>query len=102
MPTEMWMLKDFKIQITEKTIVEKGEIALNEQFHLFPQCFPIFFFSLLTFSQTSCGFTCLLYKSFENALGKGEIACNTCLENFIQFSLNLKLSSANCFSLGVS
>ena len=25
-------------------VVEKGEIAHVEQFHLFAQCFPIFFF----------------------------------------------------------
>ena len=25
-------------------MVEKGEIAQNEQFHLFPPCFPIAFF----------------------------------------------------------
>ena len=30
----------------------------------------------LTLSQTSPGFKCLLYKSFENTVGKGEIACN--------------------------
>ena len=40
----------------------KGEIARNEQFLLFPQCFP------------------------------------TCLDNFLSFSSNLKLSSANSFS----
>ena len=28
----------------------------------------------LTLSQTSPGFTCLQYKSFENTVGKGEIA----------------------------
>ena len=27
-----------------QNIVEKGEIALFEQFHLFPQCFPKAFF----------------------------------------------------------
>ena len=45
MTTQMWLLKDFKIQIAWENIVEKGEIAQNEQFHLFPQCFPkaIFF-----------------------------------------------------------
>ena len=31
-----------------ENIVEKGEIAHFEQFHLFPQCFPkAFFFSVL-------------------------------------------------------
>ena len=31
-----------------ENIVEKGEIAQDEQFHLFPQCFPkAFFFRVL-------------------------------------------------------
>ena len=29
-----------------ENIVEKGEIAQNEQFHLFPQCFPKAFSSM--------------------------------------------------------
>ena len=62
----------------------------------------------LTLSQTSPGFSCLQYKSFENTAGKGEIAqaippfptvFSTCLESFLPFSINLKLSSANYFSL---
>ena len=36
----------------------------------------------LTLSQTSPGFTCLKYKSFENTVGKGEIARN---EQFLLF-----------------
>ena len=52
---------------------------------------------------------CLLNKCFENTVGKGEIALkeqfllfplfSTRLENFLPFSLNLKLLSANSFSL---
>ena len=49
-------------------------------------------------------------KSFENTMGKGEIALNeqillfpqcflTVLKNFMPFSSNLKLSSATSFSL---
>ena len=48
-------------------------------------------------------------KPFENNVGKGEIAPNeqfllfpvfsTCLDNCLPFSSNLKLSSANSFSL---
>ena len=37
----------------------------------------------LTLSQTTLVFTCLQYKSFENTVGKGEIACN---EQFLLFS----------------
>ena len=55
-------------------------------------------------------FTCLQRKSFENTVGKGEIALNeqfllfptvfsTRLANFLLFSSDLKLSSANSFSL---
>ena len=43
--TEMWLLKDFlKDTDCKENIVEKGEIAQNEQFHFFPQCFPKPFF----------------------------------------------------------
>ena len=49
---------------------------------------------------------CLQYKSFENTVGKGEIARNEqflffllYLDNFLPFSSNLELSSANSFSL---
>ena len=39
-------------------------------------------------------------KPFENTVGKGEIAGNdNFLDNFLPFSSNLKLSSANSFSL---
>ena len=38
--TEMWLLKEFKIQIAQKTLWKKSEIAHFEQFHRFPQCFP--------------------------------------------------------------
>ena len=55
-------------------------------------------------------FTCLQDKSFENTVGKGEIARNeqfllfpqwfsTLLENLLPFSFNLELSFANSFSL---
>ena len=51
-------------------------------------------------------------QPFENTVGKGEIARNeqfilypvffTCLENFLLFSSNFKLSSADCFNLDLS
>ena len=55
-------------------------------------------------------FTCLQYKSFENTVGKEEIARNekfllfsqcfpSYLEIFVPFSLNLELPSANSFNL---
>ena len=56
------------------------------------------------------GFPCLKYKSFENTVEKGEIArheqfllfpavFSIRLKNFLPFSPNIKLSSANSFSL---
>ena len=52
---------------------------------------------------------CLQYKSFENTVGKGEIACyeqflffpvySTHLKSFLPFPANFKLSSTNSFSL---
>ena len=64
----------------------------------------------LTLSQTSPDFfTCLQHKSFENTVGKGEIArneqfllfpqCFLPFKKILPFSLNLKLSFANSFSL---
>ena len=69
--------------------VGKGEIARNGQFLLFPQCFLPFWTTStfraflpsnkgLTHSQTtSFFFTCLQYKSFENTVGKEDIARNS-------------------------
>ena len=113
--------------------VGKGEIARNKQFLLFPQCFSTHldnflpfssnlrlssanYFSLeesnglktngvmLTLSQPSPASMCLQYKSFESAVGKGEISpfptvFPTHLKNFLPFSSKLKLPSANSFSL---
>ena len=41
--TKMWQLKNFKIQKLSKHCGKRW-IAYFEQFHLFPQCFPIAFF----------------------------------------------------------
>ena len=86
-------------------MVRKGEIAVNQHFLHFPQCF----LSHKPFPKKALVFTCLQYKSFENTVGKGETARNKqfllfpvfsiLLENFLPFSSNLKLSSANPFSL---
>ena len=43
----------------------------------------------LTLSKTSPGFTCLQYKSFENTVGKGEIACNEKFLLFLQCFLSV-------------
>ena len=44
----MWAIKGFLETNCIENIVEKGEIAHFEQFHLFPQCFrKAFFFSVL-------------------------------------------------------
>ena len=63
----------------------KGEIAHFEQFLFFPHYFSrAFFFNVLklvyiwrkglTLSKQALIFTCLQYNSFENTVGKGEIA----------------------------
>ena len=63
------------------------------------------FSSFYTFPNQALFFTCLSYKSFENTVGKGEIARNerflfsTLWENFLPVLFNLKLSSTNSFSL---
>ena len=62
------------------------------------------------FPKQTLVFTCLQYMSFENTVGKGEIAHNeqfllfssmfsSHLDNFLPVSSDLKLSSANPFSL---
>ena len=66
-------------------------------------------FAELTHSHTMTPFEALGNKPFENTVGKGEIARNeqfllfpvfsTHLDNFRPFLSNLKLSSANSFSL---
>ena len=69
-------------------------------------------YGLNPFPKQALVFMSLQYKSFEITVGKGEIAWteqfllvtfptvfSTRLENFLPFSSNLKLSSANSFSL---
>ena len=95
--------------------VGKGEIARYEQFLLFPQCFQKACFQGASkgvvvwkwiklkkpFPKKALVFICPLYKSFENTMGKGEIACkeqfllfSQCVlpgfENFLPFASNLK------------
>ena len=62
--------------------VGKGEITCNEQFLLFPLC-------LLPFLRT---FIKLVISPFSTVF-------STLLENFLPFSSNLELSSANSFTL---
>ena len=52
--------------------------------NLWPDLFN--FYNSLTLAQTSPGFTRLQYKSFENTVGKEEIACNEQFLLFPQFS----------------
>ena len=67
--------------------VGKGEIAGYEQFLLFPQCFQkacfleaskgvIVWEWVKPFPNNPFFFTCLQKTSFENTVGKGEIALN--------------------------
>ena len=106
----------------EENTVGKGEIARKEQSLLFPQCFNLrhilqicknkgLFGKGLTLSQTGPGFYVSAIHVFnENTVGKGEIACNeqfllfptlfsTHFRSFLPLASNLKLSSADAFSL---
>ena len=65
-PSKPWLYVS-AVQVFLKKTAGKGEIAHNEQFLLFPKCFPF-------------------PKVF-----------STCLKNFLPFSSNLQLSSANSF-----
>ena len=69
--------------------------------------------SLVPFPKQALVFTCLQYKSFENTVGKGDIARNEqfllfpqCFQPFLQncppFSSDLELLSVNSFNMEVS
>ena len=77
--------------------------------YMYVICTFHYFFSLTLYKQALV-FTCLQYKSFENTVGKGEIARNeqfllfpqcffTHSENCLPFSSNMKLLSADSLSL---
>ena len=72
--------------------------------------FRLIYLAGYAYPKETLVFTCLHYKSFENTVGKGEIACDEefllCCTVFstdfgivLPFSSSLKLSSANFFSL---
>ena len=63
------------------------------------------FICFKTHSHTMTPFDAPRNQPFENTVGKEEIAHNafpTSLENFLLFSSNSKLSSADCFNLDQS
>ena len=73
---------------------------------VFCKCFCLYVTFCYLVKSKNLIFVCLLYKSFENTVGKGEIAHNeqffpfrkvfsTLLGNFLPFSSNLKLFSSN-------
>ena len=74
--------------IAIENIVRKGEIACNNQFLLFSQCFLPYmaliyhFKCTLTHSHTMTPFDASGKQAFENSVGKGEIARN---EQFLLF-----------------
>ena len=85
--------------------------GLNVHLHLFLigslKCWTIVqSISCEPFPKQSLGFTRWQSKSFENTVAKGENACDTqfllfptVFSNFLPFSSNSKLLSANSFSL---
>ena len=57
--------------------MDNEEDACDQHFLLFQECFLSLLSHILTLSQKqTLLFTCLQYKSFENIVGKGEIARN--------------------------
>ena len=103
-----------------ETQEEKKKIRINSLFS-FCKCFflavtdkpkhlciniYIYIFFFLTLSQTSPGFMCLQYKSFENTAGKGETTHHGQFLLFSQYfylfgessAIFIKLSSANSFN----
>ena len=86
-----------------KTLWEKEKNAAIQHFPLFQQCL---FYRFNHFPNNPLFFFCPQHKSFENTMGKREIARNeqflllpqcfsSFLDNFPPLSSNLKLSSAN-------
>ena len=74
-----------------KKIILKGSFnnisTDSVNFHIFSLYITLFIVNIvnifwITLSQTRAGLTCLQYKSFENTVGKGEIARN---EQFLLF-----------------
>ena len=76
-------------KLVENTLGQ-GEIARNEQFLFCPKCFQDLYCRHVKtracfengLTRQAMVFTCLQYKSFENTVGKGEIACD---EQFLLF-----------------
>ena len=95
-----------------ETIVGKGENAGYQHFLLVFQCFLFHQAEILPFNPfpNKPWFLRVCSSSLLKTLGKGEIACNeqfllfptvfsTRLENFLPFSSNSKLPTANSYSL---
>ena len=87
-------------------MVSQVLVFTEHSFHIYKG----YLFFNIAFPKQAQVFTSLLYKSFENTVGKEEIARNEqfllfsqcflpCLKNFPPCSSNLKESSANSFSL---
>ena len=78
-------------------------LSIRTSLHLFIFDNESRYFHFLTLPQTIPVFKFLLHKSFENTVGKGEIARNEQFllspQRFLPFSSNLKLLSASSFSL---
>ena len=107
--TRIYMLKRLKYEILgcaqKNSFVTHYESTIINKY-IMNNClffFTVFFFFCLTLSQQDLVFTCLQYKSFENTRNEQFIlfprVFSTHLNNFLQFLSNLKLSSANSFSL---
>ena len=100
------LLNDSSIifSVTQFVFLSFSHECILHQRYILP-CYP--------FPKQALVFTCLQYKSFQNTVGKGEIARNeqflifplcfsNCFETFLLFSSIFELPSANSFSLEVS
>ena len=91
------MLEHYRQKIARNLLLSLSYCRRNIHWvSLMPSAFP----------KQALVFMCLQHKSFENTVRKGEIAhheqfllfptaFSTCLEKFLPFSSNLKVSSAN-------
>ena len=86
-----------------ENIVQKGQNAGNQHFLLFQKCFLPYFkliFQILTHSHTMTPFDTPRKQAFwKQAISPFPTVFSTRLDSFPPFSSNLKLSSANSFSL---
>ena len=98
----MWILKYFWGTDCIENIVEKGEIAHFEQFHLFPPCFPkVFYFNVLKWvyvEERVNQYFLLIFKTF-STFSKTYFNLLICIYFMVCKSSNLDSSKILLFGL---